>query len=119
MATGTYGTSGSNPIAIPCPDAIIDRFWGLKDSLNPAQKSKAIHTTDLSPYLEYYRRQWDIIAADTDGRYVTVRSHGDILDIIQRIRQNESKESILEYLAARTATTHTTEAYDNSVNLAA
>lgn len=106
-------------LQLPAPENVIADFWGIIDPKHQLFNGQMSDSLDITPYLDYYRRQWNAIAADADGRYVTVRSHDDIVEIVQRMKQGEPKESIIQYLTRNRSITGNTEACDNSVNLAA
>lgn len=119
MANITSSTTDTGQTDIPPPETLITTFWGPEHD-QEQRNSQILDSVDISPYLEYYRRQWHTTVAYADGRYVTVRKYNDIVEIVKHLRQGQSKESILQYLAAGQPTsTITTEADDNSVNLAA
>ncbi|KAK7746531.1 hypothetical protein SLS62_009394 [Diatrype stigma] len=106
-------------LELPAPDAVITRFWVAIDPKHQLFNGQMSDRLDIAPYLEYYKRQWNAIAADADGRYVTVRSHDDIVEIIELLKNGEPKESVIQYLTRNSATTADRGACESSLNLAA
>ncbi|OTB17607.1 hypothetical protein K445DRAFT_311087 [Daldinia sp. EC12] len=105
-------------IDLPLPESIRHDFWGLLDDNHALCNGQPARQLDMFPYMEYYKRQWNNMVADADGRYITIRTYGDVLDIIRLINKDRTREEIISHLGSKSPSA-TTEAYENSVNLAA
>ncbi|KAI1761790.1 hypothetical protein GGR53DRAFT_504095 [Hypoxylon sp. FL1150] len=82
------------------------------------RNAEPLEKLDISPYIEYYMQQWNAIAATVDGRYVTVRAHRDVLEIVRLLRRGDDRGSIASHLQ-RENPGATDDACESSINLAA
>ncbi|KAI1772655.1 hypothetical protein F4818DRAFT_425050 [Hypoxylon cercidicola] len=105
-------------IDLPLPNDLQGTFWGPFDKDQRMRNAEPIENLNISPYIEYYTHQWNAIAAPVDGRYVTVRSHADVLEIIQLLRQGNDRGSIASHLRKKCSSA-TEDACESSINLAA
>ncbi|KAI0383474.1 hypothetical protein F5Y04DRAFT_250313 [Hypomontagnella monticulosa] len=102
----------------PSLDAVSTDFWGQIDDKHRLRNGDVTENLDITPYMDYYQRQWHIMAADIDGTSITVNSHEDIVGIIQGVLENDSRESIISHLKNKYPKLADSY-YENSVNLAA
>ena len=74
----------------------------------------------LAPYFDYYRAQIEI-ALHERGRHVSVRSHGDILGIVELLKQSMTRANVLDHLkntSSHTARESSIETLGNSIDFA-
>ncbi|OTB05095.1 hypothetical protein M426DRAFT_73035 [Hypoxylon sp. CI-4A] len=100
------------------PDDLRVEFWGSFDSRSRLHNGERPEKLNISPYVEYYNRQWNIMAADLDGRFITVRTYEDIVDIVRLILKEKSRELIRLYLKKKNPAA-TESACETSIDLAA
>ncbi|KAH9903982.1 hypothetical protein F4778DRAFT_75721 [Xylariomycetidae sp. FL2044] len=86
--------------------------------LGPLSSSQSTAHLDFSPYLEYYNRQWHMMATDAGGRYTTVKTPDDIINIMGLMLQGDSYESIISSLKTNGAGRGADDMFEYSVNLA-
>ncbi len=82
------------------------------------RNAEPIENLDFLPYIEYYTQQWNAITATLDGRYVTVRTHDDVLEIVQLLREGNDRESIVSHLRMKYSSA-IEDACESSINLVA
>ena len=72
---------------------------------------------DLSAYVDYFNRQWNLIAQHSDGRYVMVRKPQDLEEIAHLVLRKEPRESILDLIRGQNIGQTNDETISNSLNL--
>jgi hypothetical protein len=81
-------------------DSFVESLWGpFLEKQRYFNGDIVAHVApDHSAYLDYFRRQWDLIARQSDGRYVTVKCHQDVQDIARRVLDGEGRRAVLDWL---------------------
>jgi hypothetical protein len=104
------------PIPAATRNEVINQFWDRKDSLQLQHDD-----LDWDPYFTYYTDQC-VQALNDRGRHVSARSHQDLVDLVQLLKDDYTKLDIKTALQTSFATSKSTEEkeqmLEGSINLA-
>jgi hypothetical protein len=77
----------------------VDRLWGRQ----PFQFTFPEGNTSLEAYFDlyfkYYSEQCDLIGSHANGKYLSVETHGDIIDVAQLLRQPLTREEVRKHMS--------------------
>ncbi|KAH4123617.1 hypothetical protein HBI55_126130 [Parastagonospora nodorum] len=96
----------------------------IRESLWPrsVMDSRKTQNLDWEPYFKYYQGQCHS-ALNEQGMHILVRTHQNIIDIVKKLKEGQTrdtiKESLRDLVRARQKWKNEDEALDNSIDLAA
>ncbi|KAH8656919.1 hypothetical protein BGZ61DRAFT_434182 [Ilyonectria robusta] len=89
-----------NPIQPTLPatigsEELVQTLWRSFSSNDRLFNGDSVGEIDDSAYREYYERQWVLIAANCDGKFVALKAPEDINRLVQRLQTDRSREDLL------------------------
>lgn len=104
----------SSPTKHAAQKAIVHRLWGANISTD-----KGMRENGLESYFEYYTEQC-YLALNDGGRHVHVRTHEEILAVVELIRRNIPRHEIQQTIAGELLPERTVDdrLIEASINLA-
>jgi hypothetical protein len=102
----------------PLRSGVIDHLWGPQPSQLTLLERNGHLEAFFDLYFRYYAQQCDLIGRHAKGRYSSVETHRDIMDIAQLLQQPLPREEVRKHMSdfLRAADI---EQHENSINLVA
>jgi hypothetical protein len=98
--------------------AVVEHLWGPQRSQPTLLEGKANLEAFFDLYFRYYSQQCDLIGRHARGRYSSVETHRDIIDIAQLLQQPLSRQEVRKRMSDFLKAADN-EQHDNSINLVA
>lgn len=96
----------------------VDYLWGPQPSPFAFQDGKTNLQAYFELYFRYYSRQCDLIGRYANGKYSSVETHRDIMDIAQLLQKPLTREEVRKCMSDFLKFADVTQ-HDNSINLVA
>lgn len=98
--------------------AAVEQLWGPQPSKLTLLGGKANLEAFFDLYFGYYAQQCDLIGRHAKGRYSSVETHRDIMDIARLLQQHLSREEVWKLMSDFLKAADK-EQHENSINLVA
>ena len=85
----------TTPIHRDIKRQIAIELWG-----DPGARNQSFSADDLDIYFSYYTEQSDLFLHDL-GRYISVKSHEEMISIIRLLRTNIDRTALFQYLSSK------------------
>ena len=96
----------------------MDSLWGLQPSPFAFRDGKTNLETHFELYFRYYSQQCDLIGRYANGKYSSVETHRDIMDIAQLLQKPLTREEVRKRMSDFLRFADMTQ-HENSINLVA
>lgn len=105
-------------ISLALRPAAVEHLWGRQPSEFTFPEGKTHLDAYFEPYFRYYAQQCDLIGRHANGKYSSVETHREVLDITRLLQRPLSRHEVQKHMSDFLKPADK-EQHQNSVNLAA
>lgn len=105
-------------VSRPLRSTAVEQLWGPQPSGNALLEGKANVEAFFDSYFRYYSQQCDLIGRHAKGRYSSVETHSDIMEIARLLQQPLSRDEVWNRMSGFLKAANK-EQHENSINLVA
>ncbi|KAH6876356.1 hypothetical protein B0T10DRAFT_585433 [Thelonectria olida] len=97
---------------------LVRMLWGFSSPNDRLFNGDPVSQLSHSAYREYYERQWGLMAAHCDGKFVALKTPEAVNELVQELQSNRPHEELLALIHDRSPEHCLEDARENSLNLA-